>query len=381
MKTLRTTGKATAQDVRAENKRLLLQHISQGRGSVSRADLIRLAGLNTGTVSSVVAEFLEQRLVREVGFGPSVGGKPPILLDLDDHLHAVLGLQLTRDGYRIAAMTLHGRIIDQADGPAEAEGLVDTLVAAVQALAGNLGRTVLAVGVAVPGVVDREGLISRADTMHWDRFDLGGRLAERLGYPVHLINDSNACALAEAALSEDPEPSLMALYVGDGVGAGLVLSGALYQGDMFSAGEVGHLNLRTHPLRCHCGRTGCLEASARISVLTGKPQPVELTPRGQRPRGRLDGQAARRAAENIAALLETVYELIDVKRTVICGPVCDLGPELLGFVQEALAFNEPYMGGDLTVEYSRLGWNGTLVGAAAAAAHTELGLLWTMVTP
>ena len=41
----------------------------------------------------------------------------------------------------------------------------------------------------------------------------------------------------------------MALYVGDGVGAGLVLSGALYQGDMFSAGEVGHLNLRTHTLR------------------------------------------------------------------------------------------------------------------------------------
>ena len=76
-----------------------------------------------------------------------------------------------------------------------------------------------------------------------------------------------------------------------------------------------------------------------------------------------------------------VYELIDVHRTVICGPVCVLGPELLGFIQEALAFNEPYMGGDLTVEYSRLGWNGTLLGAAASAAHTELGLLWTMVAP
>ena len=80
----------------------------------------------------------------------------------------MLGLQLTRDGYRIAAMTLHGRIIEQSDGPVEAEGLVDTLVAAVRRWPGILGRTVLAVGVAVPGVVDPEGLISRAVSMHWD---------------------------------------------------------------------------------------------------------------------------------------------------------------------------------------------------------------------
>src|SRR5438270_830509 len=124
MESLRTTGKATPADVRAVNRRLLLQHISEGRGSISRADLVRLA--------------------------------------------------------------------------------------------------------------------------------------ERLGYPIHLINDSDACALAEVALSDDPAPTLMALYVGDGVGAGLILSGGLFQGETFGAGEVGHLNLRTHDLRCECGRTGCL---------------------------------------------------------------------------------------------------------------------------
>src|SRR5581483_6675087 len=109
MDSLRATSKATPADVRAANRRLLLQHISQGRGSISRADLVRLAGLNTATVSGLVAELLERGLVREVGFGPSVGGKPPILLDLDEQLFAVLGVQLIRDGFRIAALTLHGR--------------------------------------------------------------------------------------------------------------------------------------------------------------------------------------------------------------------------------------------------------------------------------
>jgi predicted NBD/HSP70 family sugar kinase len=378
MESLRTTGKATPADVRAVNRKLLLQHISEGRGRISRADLVRLAGLNTATVSGLVAELLEQGLVREVGVGPSVGGKPPILLDLDERLFAVLGVQLTRDGFRIAAVSLHGRIIEQHDEIGEPEKIIDALVAAVRRMAQGLGRAVLAVGVAVPGVVDHQGLISRSVLLHRSDFDLGG-LTERLGYPAHLINDSDACALAEAALSDEPAPTLMALYVGDGVGAGLILSGALFQGETFGAGEVGHLNLRTHELRCQCGRTGCLEAAARISVLTGHPQSILLTPRGEQLEGHLDDTAARRGAQNIAALLELVYELIDVRRTVLCGPVCALGPGLLKHIQDALADNEPYMGGRLTVEYSRLGWNGTLLGAAASAAHKELGLLWTMI--
>jgi predicted NBD/HSP70 family sugar kinase len=378
MNPLRTMGKATPSDVRAVNRRLLLQHISEGNGRISRADLVRLAGLNTATVSGLVAELLDQGLVREVGVGPSVGGKPPILLGLDEKLFAVLGVQLLRDGFRIAAVSLRGRIIEQRD-EFDSELSLDALVPAVQRLTADLGRTVLAAGVAVPGIVDEHGLISRSVVLHRSGVDLGGRLGEQLGHPVHLINDSDACALAEVALSDEPEPTLMALYVGDGVGAGLILSGALFQGETFGAGEVGHLNLRTHELRCECGRTGCLEAAARISVLTGRPQSLQLAPRGEQLEGSLDDAAAQRAGVNLAALLELVYELIDVRRTVICGPVCALGPGLLKHIREALAENQPYMGGRLTVEYSRLGWNGTLLGAAASAAHKELGLLWAMI--
>ncbi len=379
MESLRTIGKAIPADVRAVNRRLLLQHVSEGRGRVSRADVVRLTGLNTATVSGLVAEMLEQGLVREVGLGPSIGGKPPILLDLDDRLFTVLGVQLTRDGFRIAALSLRGRIIEAREVVGDSDQIADVLVPAIQEVAASLDRTVLAVGVSVPGIVDHRGLISRSVLLHRDDFDLGGLLTERLGYPVHLINDSDACALAEVALSDDPAPTLMALYVGDGVGAGLVLSGALFQGETFGAGEVGHLNLRTHDLRCACGRTGCLEAAARISVLTGQPQSLQLTPRGERVEGLLDEKAAEHAARNIAALLELVYELIDVRRTVLCGPVCDLGPGLLAHIRDALTENEPYLGGHITVEYSRLGWNGTLLGAAATAAHKELGLLWTMI--
>ncbi|WP_034263538.1 ROK family transcriptional regulator [Actinospica robiniae] len=378
MKSLRTIAKASPADVRAANRRLLLQHVGEGHGRISRADLVRLAGLNTATVSGLVAELLEQGLIREVGFGPSIGGKPPILLDLDQQSFAVLGVQLIRDGFRVAAVSLRGEIIERHDQICTPEQVIDDLVVAVKTMADALGRTVLAVGVAVPGIVDHRGLIARSVLLQRNDFDLGGVLGRRLGYPVHLVNDSDACALAEVAMSEEPEPTLLALYVGDGVGAGLVLSGALFQGETFGAGEVGHLNLRTHDLRCECGRAGCLEAAARISVLTGRPQSLQLTPQGQQATGQLDEVAAERAGRNIAALLELVHELIDVRRTVVCGPVCALGPGLLDHIRAALHDSRPYLGGHITVEYSKLGWNGTLLGAAATAAHLELGLFWSL---
>lgn len=206
MKSLRTIGKATPSDVRAINRRLLLQHVGDGHGRVSRADLVRLAGLNTATVSGLVAELLEQGLIREVGFGPSVGGKPPILLDLDQELFAVLGVQLIRDGFRIGAVSLRGEIIEVHDQICTPDQMIDDLVLAVKTMAEALGRTVLAVGVAVPGIVDHRGLIARSVLLQRTDFDLGGILGQRLGYPAHLVNDSDACALAEVSMSEEPHP-------------------------------------------------------------------------------------------------------------------------------------------------------------------------------
>ena len=374
MKSLRAADKATTHGVRVENTRLILQHISDGNGTVSRADLIRLTGLNTGTVSSVVAGLCEQRLVREVGLGASIGGKPPTLLDLDESAHVVLGVHVARSEYRIAAVSLRGAILEHDKGEIEPGTVAPTVVAAVERMAARIDMSVLAVGVAVPGVVDAVGQISRSVSMSWNNLDLRQQLAENLKFPVYLINDSDACALAELALQDDKASSLMALYVGDGVGAGLILSGALFHGDDFTAGEVGHINLRTHDLMCECGRRGCLEASARISVLTGRPQSLEVRP-GAAPPGTLDKEAARRAAHNIAALLELIFELIDVRRTVICGPVCAYGTQLLDYIREALETNELFTHGDLAVENSVLSDTGALLGAAATATHQELGLL------
>jgi predicted NBD/HSP70 family sugar kinase len=374
MEPLKPAIKATTHSVRATNTALILQHVSGGGGAVSRADLVRTTGLNTATVSTVVAELIERGLLREVGYGPSAGGKPPVLLDLDEERHAILAVQVLPHGFRLAEVSLRGEILSHQEGPLDPAAAVPGLAEAID-VAARTRRELLAVGVAAPGLVDDAGVVTRSVPMGWSDVDLAGALSAAIGRPAHVLNDSQAAALAEVTLLDEALPSLMALYIGEGVGAGLVLSGRLFRGEHFTAGEVGHMNLRTHRLTCSCGRVGCLEAAASIDVLTGDVPAPGAAGAPVRSGAAIDPRAGRRAARNIAALLELAHDLINVRRTVICGPVCNLGPELLELLHDELAASEPYQAGQIAVDYSQLGDRGALLGAAASAAREELGLL------
>lgn len=377
MDALRTISKTSPGAMRAENRQLVLQTISQNRGSISRADIVRRTRLNTATVSSMVAGLLADGLVAEVGVGPSIGGKPPVLLDLDADFHAVVTVsisrgewRISRGEWRIAAYDLRGTTLAKKTVGSPDGVMVSDLAREVRTIAEGLGRRVIAVGIAVPGLVDKAGIVRHSVTLGWRNYDLLAELRQHLDYPLHLLNDSDAAALAEVSLHQDSRPSLMALYVGTGVGAGLVLSGSLYQGDNWTAGEVGHINLRTHTTACECGRTGCLEAVANLSTLVPGLDGPDSEPR-------VDARAARTAAKNIAALLLVVYDLLDVRHTVICGPVCRYGPFLTDLVREELSGDRSLTHGDISVSQSDLGEDSAELGAAVAALNKELGLVWT----
>jgi glucokinase len=123
-----------------------------------------------------------------------------------------------------------------------------------------------AVGVGAPGAVDRgAGTVTGAANVPGleGRVELGRRLSARLGgVPVALENDANAGAVGEHRRGAGrPYRSLLAVWVGTGVGAGLILDGALWRG-RHAAGELGHVVVEDDGRPCTCGRRGCLEAYA-----------------------------------------------------------------------------------------------------------------------
>jgi len=121
----------------------------------------------------------------------------------------------------------------------------------------------VAVGVSVPGPLDRERgvILAPPNLPGWHDVPLRDVLEAGLGVPVRLENDANAAALAEWRFGAGRGfDDLVYLTMSTGVGAGLVLGGRLYAGASGNAGELGHLSVEWEGEPCVCGQRGCLEA-------------------------------------------------------------------------------------------------------------------------
>ncbi|HEU0245196.1 MAG TPA: ROK family transcriptional regulator, partial [Candidatus Limnocylindrales bacterium] len=232
---MRLPAKATHQQTRAINQGLVLRTLYD-LGPISRAEVARLTGLTRTTVSELVGELLGEGLVEEVGRGPSSGGKAPILVRVIPDARLVIGLDLGEDAFVGALVDLRGgihhRVVEPIEGRdgaaalAAVERVVDELIAAAPE------GTLLGVGVGTPGLVDTvTGTIRWAVNLDWQDLPLGRMLSERTRLPAYVANDSRAAAMGEHLFDLDRRaPNLVAIKLGTGIGAGIVIGGELLQG-------------------------------------------------------------------------------------------------------------------------------------------------------
>jgi glucokinase len=126
-------------------------------------------------------------------------------------------------------------------------------------------HAVAGIGVCVPGPLDStRSVVAMAPNLGWVDLHVREELQRRLpGRPVFLENDVRAAALSEHKLGAGQGyASTLAVFVGSGVGGGIVLNDNLYHGAHGGAGEIGHMVVRAGGPRCGCGRAGCLEVMA-----------------------------------------------------------------------------------------------------------------------
>ncbi len=392
--------KATHRDTREHNERLVMRTLYD-LGPISRAEVARLTGLTRTTVSDVVAGLLDGGVVREVGWGPSTGGKAPVLVEVDDDARQVVGLDLGERVFTGALVNLRGEVRRTVELPVEGRD-GDEAVALVFRLVDELlaeGRpALLGIGIGTPGLVDsRTGTIRWAVNLAWRDLRLGDLVAARYGIPVNVANDSQAAALAEYTYAgESRVPNLIAIRIGRGIGAGLVLRGALFQGDGFGAGEIGHTVVEEDGARCRCGRRGCLETVAGVPAIEARAAAAAARHPGSTlagvlaARGRIGiddvraaleaGDAAARevAAEAGTRLGRAIAPLIgalDVERIVLLGPVTELGDPWLDAVRaEAFGRSLGLLARRTRIVIGRQPSNVVVLGASALLVTRELGL-------
>lgn len=125
------------------------------------------------------------------------------------------------------------------------------------------------VGIGVPGTVDRKnGIVRYSNNIRWDNVKLAEEIEKYLPLPVHIANDADCAALGEAAAGAGTEyQDMIMLTLGTGVGGGVILDGAIYEGKGLGGSEIGHMVIVEDGEPCTCGRRGCLESYASASAL------------------------------------------------------------------------------------------------------------------
>ncbi|MDG4797743.1 ROK family transcriptional regulator [Micromonospora sp. WMMD1082] len=390
-------------DVRLANRAVVLRHVRL-HAPCSRADIAARTGLNKATVSSLVAELVAQRLLRETGLTENRIGRPATMLVLDGEPYAALGLQIGADELVAVAIDLGGnrlltwrRAFTAATvSPGETLRALSTLVRRAIGRVTAQGRTVLGLTVGVPGLVDPSGAVPLSTALGWRDVPVAVQLRAALREPdfaVGVDSVANLAALAEQRHGAYAgRTDLVHVTGGLTIDAGIIAAGRLLRGGRGFAGGIGHLPLDPAGPPCACGARGCLTALVGLTAVVCRLLPdaeadgmvVDYRPEltrivalaRQGDPGVLSGLAetGRHLGRGVAVLVD----LLNPETVVLGDHFVALAPWLLPAARSELAAraHAPDAGG-CRLEVSTLDIAAALGGATAALATVEAGRLPT----
>jgi len=216
---------------------------------LSRTYLAKRLNISLPTVMRIVDELIADDLVRPLNVTEWSGGRRRSLLEFAADSYTVIGVDLGGTKLYGALADLGGNVLEEVLLPqhgTQGENSYIELVELIEALlekATGLGLPVRGVGVGAPGItLHKEGIVTWAPSLGWRNFPLKTNLSEHFNLPVIVDNDVNLAALGELWFGVGQNCKDMVLIsVGTGIGAGIIIDGALYRGSHQASGEIGYL--------------------------------------------------------------------------------------------------------------------------------------------
>ncbi|HIP71446.1 MAG TPA: ROK family transcriptional regulator [Anaerolineae bacterium] len=373
--------KATRQHTKLHNSRLILKAIYD-QDDISRADIARLTNLTRATVSSIVADLIAGGLVAETGHGPSVGGKPPRLLNFVENGSYLICLDLSSTCFRGAIVNLRGVIVEKIEVMADGrtgKAALQLVYQLVDDLLLRAAGPILGIGIGSPGLVNADlGVIVDAVNLDWHDVPLQTCLAGKYDHPVYIANDSHLSALAEYSFGPDNTRNLVLIRVTQGIGAGIVLDGMLYYGEGYGAGEIGHVVVAENGRQCSCGNAGCLETVASVkSILQASgygdwAECCQALAEGNT----VVTQLIQQAGAYLGVAVANLIGVLNVRHIVIAGRIIQTGdPFLQAVIQAAQKRVLPSIFTETEIRFSSIDKDIVLLGASALVLSQELGVI------
>ena len=382
--------------------RALVVDLIRSSGPISRVELTTATGLTQPAISLIVRKLLDDGVIVDAGTAPSTGGKPRRLLDMNRRARHGIGIQLGLESATFVATDTNGGVIARerlpGAGTEDPTMVITRLAAALRSFASAADippASVNGVALVVPGPMrmNPDVVIEAPSLPHWREVPVRAEFERALGMPVLVDNDASAAARGECwSRGVSRYHSFACIYIGSGVGAGVVVDGALFRGASSNAAEIGHIAVATDGPECFCGNYGCLEvmAAPRVMVQRGLAHP------GIAARLRLDERAT--VAQNWEAISRaavaedpdaaelvtdganavgraalTLTNLFDLDEIVLSGPgIATAGSIYVREVRTALRRSFARKTHLTTVDLSINPTDSAAIGAAALTLQGEL---------
>jgi glucokinase len=309
-----------------------------------------------------------------------------------------LGVDLGGTKVKTALVDTRGRIVavdTHSTHPERgSDGVIVDVLACVKGCLGKARRDAAALGIGVAGQVDVHGVVRYAPNLRWRDVPLRERLEANLELPVVVVNDVRAATIGEWRFGSGGNvDDLVVLFIGTGIGGGVVSGGRLLQGCSNTGGELGHMTVDVNGRKCHCPNRGCLEAyaggwaiaeraqeavrtdpaaGASLSTLAGGVDQITAFNVSQAYRGgdalarRLIAETGQYLAAGIVGLVNAFNPCLIVLGGGVIAGVPELVPQVEAFTRQyaLLAAVEP-----LQFAVAALGSEAPVIGAATAAQH------------
>jgi glucokinase len=327
----------TASAMREINRSAILEIIRRD-GPISRTAIAERLGVSLPTVMRIVDGLVMEGFIRPHGTTEWSGGRRRPLLEFNSDGFVVLGVDMGGTKMYGALSDLGGHILDEVNvarhgtSGEDSFNYLTTLIDKLLTSPKVDNQRVRGIGVGAPGVtMHKQGIVTWAYTLHWDMFPLKARLAERYELPITVDNDVNLAALGELWFGAAQNVQNMVLVaIGTGIGAGVIIDGALYRGAQEASGEIGNMIPGREFLGKNYQDFGALESAASGTGIAARARDLLGSQHSQAELADLTAEDVFEAGRKGASWAWTVInETVDYLVIAIANLVSLFDPELV----------------------------------------------------
>ena len=268
---------------RQKNERRILEYVINNR-EVSRVTLAKVLNLSTATVTNIVTDLIEKKLLYEGRQEKSTAGRKTTLLQFNGELFYVLTVEIPVDrpllvsvcdlfGNKIISETVSCDMVvtSECSNTQVLKNVIFALSDFLRRQPLEIQEKIKLVGLCPHGMVNAQGTLD-IPGLNWTKLNLAMPLQATLGIPVCAEGITRILAHYELRFIDPSEKNVIFLNLSSGVGMVQFFNQKMVAGKTGGAGEVGHISLNSHGPQCYCGNRGCFERNCGMAFVLQQAQ-------------------------------------------------------------------------------------------------------------